>query len=550
MSDTRPLRREALDGPLYYDMLRGALESLRSRKDEVNRLNVYPVPDGDTGTNMLLTLESAVNRIADPTAPLHELVSQSSMGSLMGARGNSGVILSQFFRGIAALLEDRAAMDAVALADACQSGVKAAYSAVMRPVEGTILTVAREAVATAERTARGGGDLLMVLDDALDAARATLAKTPEMLDVLAEAGVVDAGGQGLVYILEGAMAVLNGESLSTADGTAPEKRVDSREEDDHLEFPYDLVFLLTSDDERAYSTLTWEDWGDSLVMVRDEPLIKIHIHTDRPLEVLALAFEFGGVMEIEMHDMSVQVAENRARLEEALPEDLPPGYSGDTGDIAVIPIAMGEGVTRVFLNLGAASVIAGGATMNPSTEDILEAVRASGANHVVLLPNNSNLILACEQARDLIDVTVDVIPTVSVAQGLAAARAATRDHISGNHLVEEMRRAALAVRSVEITYAVEDRVFSGIELSEGDVIGFVDGELVAVGSSPVAVLLEILKPMDGDRKRHVAVFIGAGIGEEEMRRLRIALDADLEDFHIDLLPGGQEHYYLVAAVDG
>ncbi|MFP4200745.1 MAG: DAK2 domain-containing protein [Clostridia bacterium] len=551
MTNTSPLRREVLDGPLYYEMLVGAFESLRSHKDEVNRLNVYPVPDGDTGTNMLLTLESALNRISDPTAALHELVSQSSMGSLMGARGNSGVILSQFFRGIAAVLEDRTAVDAVTLADACRSGVKAAYSAVMRPVEGTILTVAREAVATAEKSARISGDLLTVFEEALEAARTTLERTPELLHVLAEAGVVDAGGQGLIHILEGAMTVLCGESSSNVTVSESEERVDSREKAEHLEFPYDLVFLLTSDDERAYSTDTWEGWGDSLVLVRDEPLIKVHIHTDQPLEVLARAFEFGAVMEVEMHDMAVQVAKNLAQQEgEPLPEELPPGYSGDTGDIAVIPIAMGEGVTRVFQSLGAASVIAGGATMNPSTEDILEAVRASGSTRVVLLPNNSNLILACEQARDMIDVTVDVIPTVSVAQGLAAARAATRGDISGNSLVEEMRRAAGAIQSVEITYAVEDRTFSGIELSEGDVIGFVDGELVAVGSSPVAVLLEILKPFDGQRKRQVAIFVGAGIDPAEMRRLRAALDDELEDFHVDLLPGGQEHYYLVAAVDG
>ena len=551
MNDATPSRRKNLSGPTYYDMLLGALDLLRSNREEVNRLNVYPVPDGDTGTNMLLTLESAIGRIDDPAAPLGQLAAQASVGSLMGARGNSGVILSQFFRGMAAVLEEDATASPKTLARACSSGVRAAYSAVMRPVEGTILTVAREAAKAAEEAAEVGGNVGEVLESALIKARRTLAQTPEMLDVLREAGVVDAGGQGLVYIIEGALVALGGgivrmqrESASDIGKTVP------MGEDVVLEFPFDAVFLIRTGEPRATATATWESWGDSLVIVGDEDLVKVHIHTDRPTEVLSLAMELGELVESEIHNMQAQVAERRRGGSEATTGlELPGEFRGDTGGICLIPIAIGEGIIRTFESLGAATVVRGGATMNPSTEDILRAIETCPGEPVVLLPNNSNLILACEQARDISDRNVEVVRTVTVAEGLAAALAATSNRGSADEVIATMRRAADAVVSVEITYAVEDRRFAGMDLSRGDVIGFVDGELKAVGSSPTAVLVETLRPLFADSDRRVSVFVGSEVNAEELGQLRRTLATDLPRAQVDLLPGEQAHYYFVAAVD-
>jgi len=550
MTDTRMSRGKVLTGPSYYDMLVGAMEYLRQNRDEVNRLNVYPVPDGDTGTNMLLTLESAINRMSDPAASLGTLVSQSSVGSLMGARGNSGVILSQLFRGMAAGLEDAAAADAQTLTRACKSGVRAAYSAVMRPVEGTILTVAREAADAADAVARDGGDLVQVLTRALHTARSTLDRTPEMLDVLREAGVVDAGGQGLVHIFEGALAALGGPLPRTMPSAVGASAVLREQPPVVLDYPHDLVFLLETEDPLASAADTWDGFGDSLVVVREGSMVKVHIHTDRPLDVLGLAADMGVLMEVEMHNMSAQVAEARAREAEDRPAlDVPGGFIGDTGALAVLPIAMGSGVTQVFESLGAADVIRGGATMNPSTEDILHAIESTGAARAVLLPNNSNLILACEQARDMTDVPVDVLPTVSIAQGLAAALAATAPRVSISATIAAMREAIQRVRSIEVTYAVDDRAFGGMQLQRGDVIGFVDGELSAVGTSPSDVLLEILRSVVRPANDRLAVFIGRDVNADGLEAVGRALSQEMPDLEVDFLPGGQEHYYFVAAVN-
>ncbi len=554
MSRRSPIRTKILTGPTYYDMLIGALEALRSERDEVNRLNVYPVPDGDTGTNMLLTLESAINRVADPSAPLGELAAQASMGSLMGARGNSGVILSQFFRGMAASLGKKDVADPAMLTEACQSGVRAAYSAVMRPVEGTILTVAREAAEAAGVAAKDGGDLVDVLECALKKARETLLRTPEMLDVLREAGVVDAGGQGLVHIFEGALAVLGGTPVAVSPRRTADVPATRESSDVELDFPFDLVFLLDTEDPRAASTDSWEGWGDSLVLVREGDLVKVHIHTDRPVPVLSQAMEMGNLIECEVHNMQTQVAQNKGNIADAAPvlaeDEIPTAYVAEPGPLAFIPIAMGDGVMAVFRSLGAVEVVRGGATMNPSTEDILRAIEESGARRLVLLPNNSNLILACEQARDMSEAEVEVLPTVTVAQGLSAAMAAASacSDADADAILDAMQNAINGVSSVEITYAVEDRSFSGMQLSRGDIIGFVDSQLTAVGSSPVDVLVETLASFVDSSAGSAAILVGADVTPAQVEELRTLLHSSFEHLEFDFLPGGQEHYYFVAAV--
>lgn len=530
----------SISGGDFYRMLAEARVCLRDHRDDINALNVYPVPDGDTGTNMLATVESALDRISDDDAPLAEVAAAVSVGSLMGARGNSGVILSQLFRGLAARLEGRELARPGDVAAAMDSGVKAAYSAVMRPVEGTILTVARYAAAAAKEAAEDGMDVLGVLEVALDAAEETLDRTPQMLDVLAEAGVVDAGGYGLVCILRGCLAALK-EERAHVRGETQVVRDERAAQTEPLVYPYDMVILM--DRSGSVDGHALEELGDSLIVIEEGDMIKIHIHSDDPVAVMEMCASWGELIEAEIMNMDYQTG--------GLPvaDEIPSSVECD-GDFAVVPIAVGRGLRETFLRLGAADVVSGGPTMNPSTEDILLVVgRIEAPDKIILLPNNPNLILACDQVRTMSDRDITVIPTENIAQGLAALRAMSEDDRDFSDLVDKMRGAIERVTALEVTYAVDDRNFSGMTLNSGDIIGFVDGELLSVGECPVSVMLDLLDGCTSLKGgTSLLVFVGEGVDGDAVERLRSRAAEIADSLEIEIIDGGQNHYSFIAAL--
>ncbi len=557
-----------LKSDMFLSMLSRGLELLRENEDEVNSLNVFPVPDGDTGTNMMLTLEAAVEQAEKKDGSLGEVASACSTGSLMGARGNSGVILSQLFRGLSAGLQGVEEANSKQIAEAFEEGVDAAYSAVMRPVEGTILTVARKAAQTAEDSADDNDNILDVLQDALHVAEETLSRTPQMLEVLQEAGVVDAGGQGLVYILQGACEAL-GQQISKTTRPAFEEDSSVYREDEletELDYPFDLVILLgTAGQPVREETVReqLEESGDSIVVVSNEELLKIHIHTARPDWVLRRSMQWGELVEAQVENMQMQVSGSSgstARVQQAgasddsvkrpSPTTDGEGSNGvEEGDrlFSVVPIVAGDGLSEIFLQRGAACTVHGGPTMNPSAEDILQVLDSNQCDDVVLLPNNPNLILVCEQVKSLTDLQVEVVPTRNIPQGLAAV-SSIDSIVDMDEACWRMQQAAADVIALEVTYAVDDREFAGVSLDRGDVIGFVDGELAEVGDRPTEVLANLLRHDKCSGWQSLSVFAGDFFSPVQADEIEQQLtDVMGEQRCIDVYYGGQDHYYFIAA---
>ncbi len=537
MTDPTPAPTE-ITGELLHRMLVAALSNLRSHCEEINALNVYPVPDGDTGTNMVATLESAVEHVSVPDAEVSEVAGEVSIGSLMGARGNSGVILSQLLRGFASGVQDMDKCSPVEAAAAMNSGVKAAYSAVMRPVEGTILTVAREAGSAGEEDAARGGDLVSVARASLNAAREALERTPEMLDVLKEAGVVDAGGCGLVCILKGALIGL-ARGAGEPEREAVRKEVPGRESAEvALDNPYDVVLLLDAPNEPgAERGAALDEFGDSLIVINEGQLTKVHIHTADPLAVLKCCLQWGELVDAQVQNMKHQSLGQVADQQ-------------DENPVAIIPTAAGPGLRETFMRLGATRVVEGGPTMNPSTEDILQAVEEYvQCDRIFLLPNNPNVILTCEQVQKLSSGNVSVVATENIPQGLAALMAVSdkRDELSPEEVHSRMSKSVRRVKALEVTHAVDDRNYSGLSLSRGDIIGFADGELAVVGDSPVQVLLDLLDKCE-DSRSHLTIFWGSMVSESAVQKLQRDVDGRYGDLQIEVLFGGQDHYHFIAAL--
>ncbi len=571
MSEQDTQTCDKLTGKMFKSMLHSASAELEAHKEEVNSLNVFPVPDGDTGTNMMLTLESAVQQGTDSGPELYDIADDCSTGSLMGARGNSGVILSQFFRGVASSWEGVSEANSQQIAHALQSGVDAAYSAVMRPVEGTILTVAKEAAAAASQCASEDNDVLTVLQDALKAAEVTLKKTPEMLDVLAEAGVVDAGGQGLVYILRGAVSALKQKPVQEKTPLEQDQQIEQEQvavpDDEVLTYPYDVIVLVDcSSSNIDVDEIRGEmvESGDSLLVIKDGDMVKIHIHTQKPDLVVKRSLNWGTVVECQIENMQLQVSRSQEAMHnlEATATDKP-GASvpptpqdnpmGGNDAVAVVPIVAGEGLAEQFLSRGAQCTVFGGPTMNPSAEDILSEVDDNCSGDVILLPNNPNLILVCEQVKSLTDRRIEVVPTENVPQGLAAI-AAFDPNTELNKVRWRMEEAASEVVALEVTYAVDDRDFGGISLDKGDVIGFIDGEFVSVGEKPCQVLLELVEHEKSSDWHALSVFVGncSESYEEKSDSYLEFIEEKLlsalgNERTIKVSTGGQQHYYFIAA---
>ncbi|MGE5632913.1 MAG: DAK2 domain-containing protein [Caulobacteraceae bacterium] len=546
-----------IEGTQLKNMIISGANNLENNKALVNALNVFPVPDGDTGTNMSLTIQSAVKEIKNARDnELYTIAEAAANGSLMGARGNSGVILSQIFRGFAKAMKTDSEVNIKVLANALMEGSNTAYKAIMKPTEGTILTVIRETGEHAVKIADRCSDALALMEEVVIKANKVLEKTPEMLPVLKNAGVVDAGGKGLIYILEGmyqalktgALVELNPESEMEMQAQLVDKPVFI---DGEIRFGYCTEFFIKAkqiDREKYKNAIA--DLGDSQVVVGDENLVKVHIHTNNPGKVLELALQHGELSKIKIDNMREQhrallVKEEdfkAAQEEESKAEDAPMEKYG------AVTVAMGEGISDIFRDLGANEIIEGGQTMNPSTEDILKSVNKVNAENVFIFPNNSNIILAANQAKSLSKKNVAVAPTKTIPQGIAAIMALDYDR-SIEENIKKIEKAITGVKSGLITYAVRNSTFDGINIEEGNILGMVEGKIKNVGENTLEVSTNILAEMVDEDSSLISIYYGNDITEEEAQKLVDHIGETYPDCEIELHYGGQPLYYYILSVE-
>lgn len=559
-----------LDGTLFSQMVYLGAQKLHSNVKVVDALNVFPVPDGDTGTNMNLTLTSGVDELSRrESVNISESAAALAKGLLMGARGNSGVILSQLFRGFSKSVSGKDSIHARQFADALKAGVDSAYQAVMKPVEGTILTVAREAADMAVRTAKSTDDLVRVMEKTYEQAKATLLKTPDLLPVLKEVGVVDSGGQGLLFIYEGFLRALRGEVVADeneqAKPSVAQVDLDAMVEEHHsaqlhlktedIHFGYCTEFMVhikhsTEPDKKMFSEMAFRNqldkMGDSLLVVSDDEVVKVHIHAEEPGKVLNYAQQFGSLHRLKIENMREQHAnilkeeEKKAGASVAAPvKQVPYGF---------IAVAAGEGIAEIFRSLGVQSIVEGGQTMNPSTEDFVKAIEALPAENVIILPNNSNIIMAAQQAAQLADKPIAVIPTKSVPQGMAALVA-----FNGGASLEEnttaMTDAIASVKTGQVTYAVRDTKMGDVDIKEGDYIGIAEKEIVTSQSDLMGTAKALLRELVDEDTSIVTIITGEGSKPEQAEALALLLSVDFPDADVEILAGGQPLYPFIFAVE-
>ena len=528
-------------------------------RDHINALNVFPVPDGDTGTNMALTIHGALESLEDlgPNATASDVASKLAYGALMGARGNSGVILSQIFRGFSNGLGNSREIDGRDLARAIDAARETAYKAVMRPVEGTMLTVIRGAAEAASAASESQAGIVNILTAAHQGSQRALDGTPDQLDILRQAGVVDAGGQGVVYILEALLRSATGDT-DIAPGDVPNEpiggdmafldMVDETHGEDAFGYCTNfMVFGDAIDAERSRDEIA--AMGQSAVIVGDETMLKVHIHTTNPGEVLAYAVQLGDLDQIKIDNMSRQTetlsSQRKTATEQVRPE--PPSEERLHGTLAIIAVAAGEGISEALLSLGVSTIIQGGQTMNPSTQDLLAAVEESAATEVILLPNNKNIIMAANQVSELTDKTVRVVRTPSIPAGLSALTAFNTDQALDEN-VEDMAEAMQDTIAIAITRAVRDVELNGISVTSGQTIGLINDDLVTAGDDELKVVMETFALSDADDPELLTVFIGENVAEEESERLEHALAESWPDAEVEMHNGGQPHYrYIISA---
>ena len=542
---------EYIKAKAFREMFVSGANNLQNSKDLVDKLNVFPVPDGDTGTNMSLTISYAMKELEKVGEDdITKIAKALSKGSLMGARGNSGVILSQIIRGIGKSVEGKDKLSTVDLAKALKGGSDTAYKAVIKPVEGTILTVIRETAEYAVKLAKRENNIEKFLGKVVREANVSLENTPNLLKNLKDAGVVDSGGKGLTLILEGFYLAIVGKavvpataektelknvSLSSADNTSTED----------IKFGYCTEFILESDkiDDAGIRDIML-GYGDSLAVVGDEGVIKVHVHTNEPGNVLQEALKYGQLLTIKIENMRMQhenilegVAEN-AEYEEPVEEK----------EFAFISTSMGEGLASIFKDFGVDHVIEGGQTMNPSTEDFMKAIDKIHAKNIFILPNNSNIIMAANQAKELSDKNIIVIPTKNIPQAVSALVGfnpeATAEENEAN-----MVEALSYVKSGQVTFAVRDTVMNGIEIREGNIIGIAEKELIAAGDEVDEVAKKLVEKLVDEDSAIITLFYGEDVTEEQAEELRGELEEKFEDIDVELYYGGQPLYYYLISVE-
>jgi len=527
-------------------MLRAALEHLRRHREEVDALNVFPVPDGDTGANMVLTMQAAWRAI-DGREVEHagEVLRAAAQGAVRGARGNSGVILSQILRGMAEAVGSTPALDADAWARAFRQGQQVAYQGVLAPVEGTILTVIRAIADAGERAAARGDDIGSLLTVCLSRAREALAQTPDLLPVLREAGVVDAGAAGLVYLLEGMAHAVTGETLSPFSAVAPSRPRLAALPD---EWGYDIQFLVydASVSEEAIRQQLIALGGESIVVGRDGRVTKVHVHGENPGPFLAYGASLGPLDDIVVENMTLQTLRRKGQWPDEPPASPSPE---DRFCVPIVAVAPGEGFAQVFRSLGACHIVAGGQTMNPSTEDILRAIASIPEQEVIVLPNNKNILMAAQQAAELSDKRVFVVESRTLPQGVAAMFA-YRPQASAEENAALMRQALADVHTIEVTRAVREATIHGVDVREGAVIALADGRLCCSGDAPEDVALRALEDFLGEGIFDmVTLYVGQPMEEARARALAQRIEARHPDVEVEVIDGGQPHYHVIISVE-
>ncbi|WP_413539625.1 DAK2 domain-containing protein [Aerococcus viridans] len=560
------MKRTVLDVEAFISMLEVGGNRLSENAEYVNSLNVFPVPDGDTGTNMNLTYTSGIERvIKQHSDTVGEVGEDLAKGLLMGARGNSGVILSQLFRGFAKAIEDKTTIEAQDLANAFQRGIDTAVKAVMKPVEGTILTVARDSAAAGMQKAEESDDIIEVMTAVLEEAQTSLENTPNLLPVLKEVGVVDSGGQGLVYIYHGFLESLTGESIPVKSADPNKANVTELAHQENffntshsvasedIQFGYCTEIMVkigegeTVTDEFDYDTFRnhLDGIGDSLLVVSDDEIVKVHVHTETPGEVMNYGQKFGSLVKIKVDNMRLQHDDILDGKGSNQTESAP---VVERTNLAIIAVAAGEGIENLFKDMGVKSIISGGQTMNPSTNDILDAINKANADNVIILPNNKNIIMAANQAVEVSEIPAAVVETKYISQGLTAMLGYNPDGT-----LEDNKTAMVAemanVNSGQVTVAVRDTTVDGLEIHKDHFMGIIDGKIVSEDADLVKETINMINQMIDEDKELVTLIFGEETDQATAELIAEAVEEANEDIEVEIVDGGQPVYHFLASVE-
>ncbi|WP_182199118.1 DAK2 domain-containing protein [Paraliobacillus salinarum] len=552
---------QRLEGPAFQQMVLLGANHLTNNAQMIDALNVFPVPDGDTGTNMNLSMTSGANEVRDlPANSVGEIADALAKGLLMGARGNSGVILSQLFRGFSKGVDGASSLTPKEFAKALTSGVNTAYKAVMKPVEGTILTVAKDTAKQAEKLAEETDDFITFMEEVVKASKKSLKSTPDLLPVLKEVGVVDSGGQGLVVIYEGFLASLKGEELPEIN-TSTAKMDDMVNAEHHklaqdfmqtedIEFGYCTEFMIQFEEDKLKDNPYDEEvfrnelseLGDSLLVVSDDEIIKVHVHVEYPGQALNLGQRFGSFISIKVENMRQQhtsiVGDKSAKEEK--PEQ--------KKEYGIISVAMGDGIKELFESLGASVVIQGGQTMNPSTQDLAEAIKQANAKKVIILPNNKNIVMAAEQAAQLSEDEVVVVPTKTIPQGMSALLA-FHPEVALDDNKEAMLEASQQVKTGQVTYAVRDTKIDGMTIGNGNFMGLADGKIKATDEDKLSVIKQLLNELISEDDEIITILQGEDATESEVQAIQEFLEQTYEDIEIEVHNGQQPIYSFIFSIE-
>ncbi len=549
---------KTINAEMLSKMFLAGAGNIEAKKEFINELNVFPVPDGDTGTNMTLTIMAAAKEVAALGKPsMEELAKAISSGSLRGARGNSGVILSQLFRGFTKAIRETKEIDVITLAHALDKAKETAYKAVMKPKEGTILTVARGIAEKGLELAETVEDLEEFIPQVIEHAEYVLSKTPDMLPVLKEAGVVDSGGQGLVEVLKGAYDAFLGKEIDYSQ-IAPSSAVNmtkiSAETNAEIKFGYCTEFIImvekafTEQDEREFKSYL-ESIGDSIVCVADDDIVKIHVHTNDPGLAIQKALTYGQLSRMKIDNMREEHEEKLIREAEKLAKEEKAKAKAEQKEFGFIAVSIGEGLNEIFTELGVDYIIEGGQTMNPSTDDMLQAIDEVNAKHVFIFPNNKNITLAANQAKSLVnDKEVIVIPTKTVPQGITAILNFVPD-LSAEENEEVMLEEIENVKTGQVTYAVRDTHIDDKDIHKDDIMGIGDAGILSVGTEIAGTTKEMLAQLVDDESALISIYYGADVSEEDAMKLTAEVEALYPDVDVDTHFGGQPIYYYVIAVE-
>lgn len=554
---------KTLDGKRFANMVAQGANHLSTNAKYVDALNVFPVPDGDTGTNMNLSMTSGAKEVKNNVQDHIGRVGLAlSKGLLMGARGNSGVILSQLFRGFSKYIEQKSSINALDFAQAFEAGVQTAYKAVMKPVEGTILTVAKDAARRAVEASKKTDDIIQIMEEVVREAKASLKRTPDLLPVLKEVGVVDSGGQGLVFVYEGFLAELKGEKLPDSPSDMPKmdelvsaehhKNIQGHINTEDIEFGYCTEFMVKFENAKLSKNPFSEEqfrqdlseYGDSLLVIADENVVKVHIHSEQPGTCLSYGQKYGSLINMKIENMreqhtSIVGEDHRAEAPPKKQEKL---------EYGIVTVSMGSGVAELFRSIGAHAVIEGGQTMNPSTEDIVKAIKEINAEKILILPNNKNIIMAAEQAAEVSDEDVVVVPSKTVPQGLAALLAFNPTASLENNK-EGMTEALKHVKTGQITYAVRDTNIDGLTIEKDDFMGISDGKIVLKDKNKLEASKELLKTMLDEDSEILTILKGEDATDEEVAALTEFLEEAYEDIEIEVHDGKQPLYAFIFSIE-